>query len=169
MATIPAPPRFRPRELRRRVILPARMRTAAGWKDACIRNVSSRGLLIRAAGLAQAGTMVELWHGEHVIVGRVVWSQGPKAGLCSEERVPVEEIMALSQSPALQLTAGSRPFGVERRKRPRDEESRVKGRMMAFASVSMIAASLALGMSAVVERAMAQPFAAVEAALVSAR
>ena len=39
--------RERPRELRRRVILPARLRTGADWSDTCMLNISSRGLLIQ--------------------------------------------------------------------------------------------------------------------------
>ena len=55
--------------LRRRVLLPARMRTSAGWSDACILNVSSRGALIHAKRPITQGSVVELRHGDHVIVG----------------------------------------------------------------------------------------------------
>lgn len=40
--------------------------------------------------------MVEIWHGEQVIVARVVWRKGTRAGLRSEQLVPVEELTRLS-------------------------------------------------------------------------
>src|SRR4029078_12325215 len=95
----------RPRELRRRVVLPARMRMDSSWCDACILNISSRGLMIHVARGAPSGDTVELRRGDHVIVARVVWRDGSRAGLHSDDRLPVEQILSLSQAPALQLTA----------------------------------------------------------------
>jgi hypothetical protein len=148
-------------------MLRARMRAPFGWTDACILNVSSRGLLINAstAGAAAAGTKVELWHGEQVIVAEVVWRKGTRAGLRTDERVPVEEIMALSKAPALQLTAGEWPLQ-DRRKRPRShEENRLRSRAIEFAGTVAIAACLAVGAFAMVEQAFARPLAVVERAL----
>ena len=117
-------------------MLRARMRTNWGWSDACILNVSSRGLLINAgAAAALTGGRIELWHGEQVIVGTVIWRQGTRAGLQSDDQVPVDDILAISQAPSLQLTAGQWP-GVERRKRPRsDDDSRLRARAMEFAAI----------------------------------
>ena len=71
------------------------------------------------------GTQVELRRGDHVIVARVMWRDGGRAGLRAEDRLPVEEIMTLGQSPALQLTAATG----ERRKHPRPEDrSRLRGK-----------------------------------------
>ena len=118
----------RPRELRRRVMLRARMRAPSGWSDACILNVSSRGLMINApAAWATQGSTIELWHGEHVIVGTIVWRKGTRAGLQSDECIPVDAILADGQSAALQLTAASWPE-VERRKTPRTHETAASGR-----------------------------------------
>jgi len=158
-------PRIRPRELRRRVILPARMRTAAGWSDACILNISSRGLQIQASGCAPKGGDVELWRGDQVIVAQVVWRSGAKAGLRAEEQVPVEEILSLSQSPALQLTVGD-GVDVERRAGLRaHHDSRLLGRALEFISVAVIAATLSTGMFLMVLEAIAKPLAAARHAL----
>jgi hypothetical protein len=155
----------RPRELRRRVLVPARVRTVAGWSDACILNVSSRGLLIHSTGPARTGSMIELRHGPYAIVGRVAWRDGPRFGLSAEDRVPVEEILTLSQSQSLPLTAGGSP-GVERRKQPRThEDSRLAARAFEFASIAVIAGSLSVGMLMMVQDAFAAPLAAVQAAL----
>ena len=40
-------------------MLPARMRSSTGWSDACILNISTRGLLIYALGSADPGNFVE--------------------------------------------------------------------------------------------------------------
>ena len=111
-------PSQRPRELRRRVVLPARLRTGAQWSDACILNISSRGMMIHSGRAGPEGTRVELRRGEHVIIARVMWCDGGPAGLRSDERLPVEEIMSLSQSSALQLVASGGDL-VDRRKSPR--------------------------------------------------
>ena len=157
----------KPRELRRRVMLRARLRAGSGWSDACILNVSSRGLLINATttASAQAGNMIEVRHGDHVIVAEVMWRKGTRAGLRTEARVPVEEIMALCNAPSLQLTATQWPQ-VDRRKKARShDESRLRSRAIEFAGIAIVAVWLATGVFAMVQQAFAQPLARVEQAL----
>lgn len=142
--------------------MPARLRHGASWSDACILNVSSRGLMIHTGRPIARGTEVEIRRGDHVIVARVMWREGARAGLKAEERVPIEEIVTLGKSPALQLTAA----GGERRKHPRPEErSRMRGRSVEFAGVLVIAASLAGAGFTMAQSAFARPLAAVAAAL----
>jgi len=155
----------RPRELRRRVMLPARLRAGAQWSDTCILNISSRGLLIHSARAAPEGSIIELRRGDQVIVARVMWREGARVGLQADERLPVEQIMSLGQSQALQLTASS-GAAVERRKQPRTEvDARLRGRAIEFASVAVIAASMALTIWSMASEALARPMAAVSAAL----
>jgi hypothetical protein len=153
----------RPRELRRRVMMPARLRHDASWTDACILNISSRGLMIHTGRPIVQGTMVEIRRGDHAIVARVMWRDGARAGLRAEDRVPVEEIVTLGQSPALQLTAVS----IDRRKRARPEDrSRPRGRTIEFAGVVLIGACIAGAALTMVEVAFAKPLAVISAALV---
>jgi hypothetical protein len=156
----------RPRELRRRVLLPARLRNGAQWSDACILNISSRGLMIQSARAGPEGSVIELRRGEHVITARVVWREGSRAGLQSEERVPVEEIMSLSGSQALQLVASEGAL-IERRKQPRTpaSESRLRGRAMEFAAVLAIVIALAFGAWSTAQEAFAKPLQRASAAL----
>jgi hypothetical protein len=152
----------RPRELRRRVGVPARLRHGASWSDTCILNLSSRGLMIHTSQQVSPGTAVEIRRGDHVIVARVVWRSGGRAGLQAEERVPVAEIMTVGQSIALQLTAG----GGDRRGYSRPEDrSRAQGRMVEFAGAGVVALSLAVAALSMVEQAFARPIAMVTAAL----
>ena len=140
------------------------MRTGATWSDACILNVSSRGLLIHASRPFGQGSVVELRHGEHVIVGRVVWREGAKAGLRSDDRLPVEQILSLTDGPVVRLSAV--PSGVERRRRPRThEQSRIRSRIIEFAGVAVIAVALSSATFALVGKALAHPLAQVRSAL----
>jgi hypothetical protein len=137
----------------------------SGWTDACILNVSSHGMMINApAASAAKGSRVELWHGEHLIVATVVWRKGTRAGIQAEDRIPVDEILAISQPPSLQLT-GAWP-DVERRKRPRShDDQRFRGRSLQFAATAAVAISLALGSFVMIETAFAAPLRLIHATL----
>jgi hypothetical protein len=140
----------------------ARLRHGGSWSDPCILNISKRGLMIHTGRPVRDGAEVELRRGNHVIVARVMWRDGGRAGLHSEVPVPVEDILTLGQSPALQLTAAP---GERRQQRRREDSSRLRGRAIEFAGGIVIAASLASAGLVMVQQAFAQPLAAVETAL----
>ena len=125
------------RELRRRVLLPVHIRTSAGWGQACILNVSSRGLLIYASGLAPTDDRVELRQGNHAIVARVVWRKGQRLGLATDEKLPVDDIVTLGVSPELQLVAPS-GAAVAPRSGNAFAASRQQSRALEFVSVVML-------------------------------
>ena len=153
-----------PRELRRSVLLPARMRTPTGWSDACILNVSSRGMMIHAK-ISPPDDTIELRHNEFAFVLEIVWRNGTRVGVRSTERLPVEEILTVSESACLRLTAERRP-GEERRRAPRTPDgSRLQGRAMEFAATAAIAVILAAGGVAMVSEAFARPMQTIELAL----
>jgi hypothetical protein len=154
----------RPRELRRRILLPAHIRTSAGWGQASILNISSRGLLIYASGPAPKDNRVELRQGDHSIAARVVWRKGQRLGLATEERLPLEDIVTLGISPALQLMAVKRPSR-EQRSGCAFAESRQHSRAMEFVSVLMIGAFLSLAAVDLVAQAFARPISRVAAVL----
>jgi hypothetical protein len=156
----------RSRELRRRVVLPARLRAGAQWSETCILNISSRGLLIHSGRPAPKGTQVELHRGDHVIIARVMWCDGVKVGLQVEEKLPVQEIIAAGPSRTLQVAAfnGAR---VERRQHSRSsaDDARLRGRVMEFVAVTGIAATLAISVWAMAQQAFARPMAQIASAL----
>jgi hypothetical protein len=122
--------------------------------------------MIHSGRAGPEGSLVELRRGDHVIVARVVWSDGARVGLRSDDQLPVDEILSVSCSKSLQLVAadGTR---VERRKQPRTkrDDARLRGRMFDFVGVTAIGASLALAGWFMVERALARPLAQVARAL----
>jgi hypothetical protein len=154
--------KHRPRELRRRVVLPARLRSGAMWSDICILNISSRGLMVQSARVGSEGSQVELYRGSHVIIARVVWREGARAGLQADDRVPVEEILCADGAASARLTVQGRPLERRRVVRRPAVDSRLKGRAIEFVAVGMITVCLAGGAWALVETAFAKPIAMVD-------
>ena len=156
----------RPRELRRRVEVRARVRTGEQWGDACILNISSRGMLIQCARPLVEGSFVEVLRGDQLIVARVIWSEAGRTGLRSEERLAVEDILSLEQSRALQLIASNRSLhGQLWGGRGVAADPRQRGRVIEFVAVGAIATVLASGLLAMAEAALAGPLASASAAL----
>jgi hypothetical protein len=156
----------RPRELRRRVMVAARVRSGAQWGDARILNISSRGLLIQTVRPVPQGSTVEIVRGDHLILARVMWSEAGRSGLRAEHVIPVEEILSLAQAGALQLIASNGVLHERRREaRAIAIDSRLRGRAMEFLAVGMIAISLAVGVWSMAETALATPLSRVAAAL----
>lgn len=146
----------KPRELRRRVIAAARLRRDRGWSDATILNMSSRGLQIQTNWPLDEGSWVELRRGEHVIRAQVVWYKGVRAGLRSDELLPVDAIAATDPPTAFRAAAS------ERRRHPRTADaSRMRGRVLEFAGVISIALLLAAGILTDFQQAFAKPLATV--------
>ncbi|MFL6725641.1 MAG: PilZ domain-containing protein [Sphingomicrobium sp.] len=158
----------RPRELRRRVVIPARLRVGAQWSDACILNVSSRGLMVHSGNAGPKDSLVELRRGEHVIIARVVWRDGGRVGLRCDNRLPVEEIMSVSQSQSLRLVASDGALIGDRAKdRQSALDPALRRRAVEFMGVAAIALCLAIGVWAMVEQVLPGPLAEIDAALAS--
>jgi hypothetical protein len=144
------------------VLVPARLRHGSSWSDACILNVSSRGLMIHTGRPISNGTTVEIRRGDYVIIAQVVWREGGRAGLRAEERVPIDELIALGQSSSFQLTAA---IG-DRRKHTRPEKHRrLRDRAIEFAGVILIAVVLAGAARSMIGTAVARPLAVMSTVL----
>jgi hypothetical protein len=155
----------RPREWRRRVILPALLRSDGGWGNVSILNISSRGFLIHASRPTPKGSKVELRHGGFIIQARVIWRKGARAGLATESCVPIEEILSLGNGPALQLTAVERTPTDRRAAARRHDESRLRGRLFEFVAIASVSACIGGCAFALVQVTLAQPLERVESAL----
>ena len=155
----------RPREWRRRVILPALVRSDGGWIQATILNISSRGFLIQASRPIPKGSKVELRHGGLVSQAQVVWRDGARAGLAVESCVPVGEILSSGQAPGLRLTAAERS-PIERRTAVRRRvDSRTCGRLFEFATIAVLAVCVGGCVVTLVNDTLARPLARVRQAL----
>lgn len=84
---------MKPREPRRKVLIPSRMNVDGVWVDVCIHNISSRGLLAKTERPPVPGTYVEIRRGTQIIIGRAVWRSGAHFGIRCQERLNVQVII----------------------------------------------------------------------------
>ncbi|HUG46064.1 MAG TPA: PilZ domain-containing protein [Sphingomicrobium sp.] len=156
---------LKPREERRRTMLRARMRSSAGWSDACILNVSSRGLLVYSDGAADPGSLVEVRRGGQLVVAKVVWRKNQRIGLRSTDELHVESLVSDEiAAAAAKGCAGS--VRIEMRRRPREpDRSRESGRAMEFVSLVAVGMALAGLVAASVMQALAGSMNAITSAL----
>ena len=113
------------RETRRQLFMRARMRANGAPVDVCIRNISSRGMLLQASDPPPRGTYVEIICPFHTIVARVIWAKDRRFGV--QTRLPMDVSAVVgdtaprapkSPSPAITLAswAGQRPISdIQRR------------------------------------------------------
>jgi len=160
---------MKPREPRKKVMIKARMRVGTAWRDACILDMSTRGLMIQASEPPPGGSYLELRRGRHVIIARVVWSRDRRAGLRAQDPLPTEAIISEPDQSAAPSTAG----GVERRAEPlarvrpvaQHEQNRWRSRAWEFASLVLVGGVLATFAFDAVASALERPMTAVEGAL----
>lgn len=81
------------REPRRQIFVRARMRSDGAFSDVCIRNISSRGMLLQAAVSPPRGSYVEIFCSRHTIVARVVWVQDRRFGVHTRERMDIGALL----------------------------------------------------------------------------
>ncbi len=146
-------------------MLPARMRCASGWSDACILNISTRGLLIYSTGPAEPGSFVEVRRGSQLVVARVVWRQNKRIGLCAPDPVPIEQIITNDAAATAVQVCGGRT-GLERRQLPRTaEKSQARARAAQFLAMVLIGSAMAGAAAIYVQRVLTHPLTAVSSAL----
>lgn len=145
------------------------MRSGVAWHDVCILNLSVHGVGIQSAEPPQRGTYVEIRRGSQMIVARVAWSKGHRAGLRSQDPIfigaIVNDIAATSAAP--RMMGGQT---VERRAQPRGaqqrhDHSRLMGRAMEFACFAIAAAAVAMAAFGTVGKALANPLSQISSAL----
>ena len=166
-----------PREPRRKVMIKARMRLDGAWHDVCIRDISSRGLLLHAAAVPARGTYVEVRRGPHTIVARVVWAQERKFGVRTQDRLNVDAVVnepdltdldfrkASAAQPAFERRKSARkPDAAELSRRA--ERNRTFARAMEFAVVGASGAAAALLVFGIVLTVLTQSLGVVSAQLV---
>lgn len=84
---------LRQREPRIKVLAPCYMNHRGVWAEACIHDVSSRGVLAASDKAPEAGAYVEVRRGSLVIIGRVVWRKGRFFGVRTQDRLSAQVLM----------------------------------------------------------------------------
>ena len=157
------------REPRRKVMLKARLRVGAEWRDACILDLSSRGLMIHASEPLRDGSYIEVRRGRHVIVARVMWSKDRRCGLLAQDPLPTEALIAEPDHSAGTMIAHSQERRRDHRPLPSrafaHEQSRWRSRAFEFALVVIVGGACGTFAYGAVSDALARPLATVETAL----
>ena len=96
---------------RARVLLAARLRTAAGEVDARLRDLSRKGALIECKSTLSIGDEVVFMRGETVVPARIAWTGGGRMGL--------EFLRMIEESEVLIHVAKPQARPQERFRRPR--------------------------------------------------
>lgn len=164
----PAP--MKPREPRHKVLVRARMKVGTGWHDSCILNISSRGMLMQTADPPARGSYLEVRRGALVIVARVMWANGHRFGVKSQDVLPIDAIVRDVEVPVV----GDGVRVGERRQAVRPilsmaTRSRHRGRAIEFGFVIALALSAAGFAASEVHALLSAPAEAVTAALNGAR
>ena len=160
---------LRQREPRRKVMIKARMRAGVSWSDACILNLSSRGMLVHAPTAPSRGSYLEIRRGEYVIVARVVWASSNKFGVRTQDFVPADGLIHAPDEAVQTRSPGASEF-VERRATSRPagsnhEQSRLRARALEFGTFIMLGGIAAMAILGSIGGLLARPLALVETAL----
>lgn len=154
------------REERRNLVLPARLRDDAGWRDVTICNVSSRGLMAKCAAPPPKGAFVEVRHRSTCIVGQVRWAQGMRFGLRTQDRI---DVIGLIAGKAAAAPGGNDRRAVERPPQRTPEMAAERSRVVARAinwSIAAVTIAAAVGLVAsMASTALRKPLERVEHAL----
>lgn len=129
---------YKPRiEERTKVMVRARLRAERGECDACILDISTRGLAATAATPPARGEFVEFRIGKNTIVGHVKWSGERRFGIAFRERVSVIAAISGEGDLVMRTRSGARRQGQDRR---RPAEHQASGRKAEFAIMAAGAA-----------------------------
>jgi hypothetical protein len=94
---------YKSRSPRKKVVVPCRLNAGGLWSDACIRNISSRGMMITGDSAAKVGSYVDIRRGTIAITGRIVWADGPRFGVRTQDDITAEALVGepvLKQRPS---------------------------------------------------------------------
>ena len=147
------------REPRHKVVIRATMRAGGPRIDVCVRDVSSRGMMIQMRDPPARGTYVDVDCAGHQVVGIVVWRRDHRFGVQSCERINVSALRrGLPESALAPSRAPFRPSALPAR---RAGTARALAGRMEFAVIAMLAAMLVAGLGVTVFETLSRPFAAV--------
>lgn len=156
---------MRKREDRVSVAIAARMRAGAGWSDIVIRNVSPRGMLVRAGRPTAPGTYVEIRRGRLVVAARTVWADGDMIGVRLQDPIQLDALCGglahIPDSDAAPVAAPARSLAALA------DRNREHGRMLQYLLLLIGAATTAAALAFAVAGTLRSSFDAVRTSLVN--
>jgi hypothetical protein len=158
------------------VFVKARIRVGGSWGDVCVRDISSRGLLLQAANVPPRGSYIEVRRGRHSVVARVVWASDERFGVLAQDRISIDGFVGEPDLSTIDFNTASRAQpGFERRAAPRGSEvqrleqkllrSRRISSVLQFMTLAGLGAIAATAAFDIVGSTLSMPLAAMNASL----
>ena len=147
------------------------MRISAGWNDACILNISERGLMVRATSTSpRCGSYVEIRRGARIIIGRVMWARQGRFGLATQDSLDVQSIIAAPDGDGTEAAALVTTALYDRRTTARLDTAFDRSRQLSssfeFGCVTVFAVAGSMIAYSAVAQLFTAPMAAIEQAFV---
>lgn len=166
-------PGYKNREARRQVLIPCRIKSVRGWGDACIHNISSRGMMIACDDPLAPGEYLDLRRGRQVVIGRVVWRRERFAGIRTQDAISADALVnepRLENRPAKSDAEGDRRNARERLVSEIDaarrmERSRSISSALQFGALGLFGITAAAAIAVQVGHVLAAPTQQISAAL----
>ncbi|MGW8137467.1 PilZ domain-containing protein [Sphingomonas zeae] len=166
-------PGYKNREARRQVLIPCRIKSVRGWGDACIHNVSSRGMMIACDDPLAPGEYLDLRRGRQVVIGRVVWRRDRFSGIRTQDVISADSLV---NEPRLEGRPVDPQQGTERRvmrqsmaseidAARRMERSRSLSQMLQFGALGIFGLVAAVAIATQVGQMLARPAVQISQAL----
>ena len=127
--------------------------------DVCIRDISTKGLMLQADAAPPRGTYVEIVGAEQTIVGRVVWAKDRRFGMhCCDPIDVAATIRGIPARPS-HLSPPLRPATPHAAiARPCVEFHRMLAKAMEFVVIGGFAAMLVVALASATYGALSRPF-----------
>lgn len=152
-------------------MVPCRINAEGIWSDACIHNVSSRGLMLSTASPPRTGSYVDIRRGTLVIIGRVIWVKGQQFGVHTQDQVSAAILVSepvLKQRPKFDTADDRRaPSREETQRLPdrRAEKHRRFASLFQYVFFAVAAAGFGAFVAMQVYHLLEEPFQKVASAL----
>ena len=153
------------REARRKVSIRATMCAGGPWTDVCIRDISSRGMMVQMGAPPPRGTFVEIESAGHQIVGLVVWRKDHRFGIQTRDRINVHALVNRIAPKAVVPPRRAARHRPQAAMRSGADTSRTLGSRMEFALVAVFAAALVAALGTTAFQTLSRPFDAISTML----
>ena len=140
---------MRQREQRHPVLIPARVRWDGRWVAASIRNISSRGMMLRTGTPPPPGTYVEIQLNAGAITARSMWTFDQACGLRTQDRIDVNALKGTrGAAPDLKASAAVAEARSQIRRPVARSAQEVEARSQRLSSLFQFFTIVAVGLSA---------------------
>lgn len=147
------------REQRRKVLIRARMRAGGPPAEVCIRDISTKGLMLQANAPPPRGTYIEIVGAEQTIVGRVVWAKDRRFGMHTCDAIDVAAALRGIPARPPHLGPPSRPATFAPAiARANPESRRALAKAMEFVVIGAFAAALIVVLASTAYATLSRPF-----------